>query len=157
MSFGVLLHSSYEVLKLATHIYEMQLDLKKAAEKNRPELAVEYIIANDFGKIKGYHSAGGRLPDLHFWDESGEYLTKFKNDGRKKCKEGGVYCRTKLLMKEFPTYTLFSANKDSICIAWTSLGLEKSNLPKLAGFHPGNWAYMCDVAGYNSTRQVGSW
>lgn len=149
-----LLHVIAEAAHTAVHMYE---EIKRRHEDKEPTLIVEYILGNDFGKVKGYPGVGGRRPDLRFWDESGELLTTYNNDGKKKCKEGAVFCGTRVEIKEIASYTLFSANRDSICIAWTALALEKHNAPKLAEFHPGNWAYSCDEAGYNSTKQVGSW
>lgn len=141
---------------MGIRIMQIIEELKKL-ERKEEALVIDYILGNDFGKVKGYHGAGGRLPDLRLWDESGEFLRKKINDGKQKCKEGGVFCGTRVKIKELATYTLFSANRDSICIAWTALGLLKHNAPNVYEFHPGNWAYMCDEAGYNSTKQVGSW
>ena len=146
-----LMHLGMEVKLAAT-----KLDRKYAHKgDDYLEAQVQYIIANDFGKVSRGPSTGGRLPDIRMWDESGEYLGK--NTQGRKCQEGASNCHSHFQTKESVAYTLFTANRDPVCIAWTAFGITHPEAVRLAEFHPGNWAYLCDISGYGKQKQIGSW
>ena len=67
-----------------------------------------------------YHGAGGRLPDVRNFNAKREFLGMLVN-GHKKVGQGTfkdfVVDQTN---NQQPTYTLFTANKDPICIAYIS-------------------------------------
>lgn len=109
---------------------------------------IGYVIANDGanGELSG---AGGHLPDVRAWDDTGEFLAG--NSEGTDCGEGETTCTTKIYTDEAPTYTLFTGNSDAICIAWTGIAFAGSG--QKYGFHPGQWAYGCDSDGDNG----GSW
>lgn len=109
---------------------------------------ISYIIAND-GANGDLTGAGGDMPDMRLWDETGEFLGINADPGG--CGEGATNCETEVDTQEAPTYALFTGNDDAICIAWT--GMNWSGQQKKFGFHPGNWAHACDYTSYNS----GSW
>ncbi|KAL4905012.1 hypothetical protein BDW74DRAFT_178577 [Aspergillus multicolor] len=106
-----------------------------------PEQAkIEYVIAND-GANGDLSNAGGDLPDIRLFDETAEFLAGTYDPGS--CDEGYTICTTDIDTQEAPTYTLFTANNDAICIAWA--GLAWAGGQRKYGFHPGNWAYSCDA------------
>ena len=104
---------------------------------------VRYLIAND-GANGDLSNAGGHLPDLRMWDETGEFLGATYDPGY--CQEGSTSCVTAVDTPEAVTYTLFTGNDDAICIAWTDL--TWAGRQKTYQFHPGNWAHACDFTRY---------
>ncbi|KAI9373763.1 hypothetical protein BJX61DRAFT_541431 [Aspergillus egyptiacus] len=112
-------------------------------DANMPEgpdqTKIQYVIAND-GANGALSNAGGDLPDVRLFDETGEFLGAKYDPG--KCEEGYTTCTTEVNTQEAVTYTLFTGNDDAICIAWT--GIAWAGGQKKYGFHPGNWAYSCD-------------
>ncbi|KNG47607.1 hypothetical protein TW65_05646 [Stemphylium lycopersici] len=109
-----------------------------------------YIIAND-GANGDLSNAGGDLPDLRHFDETAEFIgatAKSILTCRSYCDEGYTTCTTDVNTQEAVSYTLFTANNDAICIAWT--GVAWAGGQKKYSFHPGNWAYACNVSPYTS-------
>lgn len=107
---------------------------------------IQYVIAND-GAHGDLANAGGDMPDVRLFDETGEFLAGTYDPGN--CPEGYTTCTTDVDTQEAPTYTLFTANNDAICIAWT--GIAWAGGQRKYGFHPGNWAYSCDAfTNYNN-------
>lgn len=120
--------------------------------QNNDKARFSYVIAND-GANGDLSNAGGNLPDLRAWDETIEYLGgDFEGEY---CAEGQTACTDDVETGEAVTYTLFTGNSDAICIAWTAVSWAGGQ--KKYGFHPGNWAYACDAAGYNGDMQHGVW
>jgi hypothetical protein len=105
---------------------------------------LSYIIAND-GAGGDLSNAGGDLPDVRLWDDTGEFLSASYDPGY--CGEGVTTCTTDVNTQEAPTYALFTGNNDAICIAWT--GLSWAGRQKKYGFHPGNWAHACAQTSHN--------
>ncbi|KAI7162448.1 hypothetical protein KC349_g1962 [Hortaea werneckii] len=89
----------------------------------------------------GLSGAGGSKPDVRAWDETIEFLGIEVNDGNK-CGEGDTVCDTSLQTREQPTYTLFTANDDAICIS-----VVQTTFPSSAKYATvlGNWAYYCSA------------
>ncbi|GAB1733556.1 hypothetical protein NU195Hw_g2210t1 [Hortaea werneckii] len=102
-----------------------------------------FKIGNDGAQPPGgggeLSNAGGSKPDVRAWDETIEFLGIEVNDGNK-CGEGDTVCDTSLPTREQPTYTLFTANDDAICIS-----VVQTTFPSNEKYATvlGNWAYYC--------------
>lgn len=133
------------VVGTAIHLMSFVVDIKLNSLK---KTTISYIIATD-GANGRLTNAGGHLPDVRLWDDTGKYLGGKMDPG--KCGEGRTDCTTEVNTQDLATYTLFSGNSDAICIAWTSLTLAGGQ--ENYGFHPGNFARACGILGFES----GNW
>lgn len=60
--------------------------------------------------------ADGAKPDIRVWDEQGRFMGMKVNDGSM-CIDGSIVCDSKVDgTRRSPTYSLFTANNDAICI-----------------------------------------
>lgn len=59
--------------------------------------------------------AGGSKPDIRAWDETFEFLDITTDSSF--CAEGDTVCDSSIETREQPTYALFTANDDAICIS----------------------------------------
>lgn len=85
-------------------------------------------------------AAGGEKPDVRLWDENGGFLGIEINDGNR-CVDGSDVCNTQVdNIRRQPTYTLFTANDDALCVSYIQntypSGLKYANVI-------GNWAEEC--------------
>lgn len=61
--------------------------------------------------------AGGNIPDIRCWNENQQFLGITTNDDNT-CDAGSEVCMSSVETDNAPTYTLFTANNDAICIGW---------------------------------------
>ncbi|QPH16204.1 hypothetical protein C2857_000788 [Epichloe festucae Fl1] len=126
----------------------------------------EYLEANDRGagfrfavgldgagpRGKGLTNAGGTLPDIRVFNEHGSFLGIKVND-QTKCASGETECDVFLAgVTNQPTYTLFTANDDAICVAYVIVTFAEGT--KYAW--TGNWAKQCGAPWYYSDIVVRS-
>jgi len=130
------------VIGTAVSVLSLLLD---SIPSDSSKVKVSYYIANDGGP-NDLSNAGGDLPDVRHWDETGEFIGGSYDPGY--CGEGVTDCTTDVGTNQGATYTLFTGNDDAICIAWTSIAWSGGHT-KFA-FHPGNWAHACDTTPYNN-------
>lgn len=86
--------------------------------------------------------AGGNLPDIRVFDNQGNFLGMATND-RNKCESGEDNCLAKVPgpIKQQPSYALFTANDDALCVAWASVTYPGGDKYGWVG----NWAKECNA------------
>lgn len=86
-------------------------------------------------------NAGGNLPDIRVWEENGDFIQIQTNDDNK-CGDGEVSCKTTMEdIKVQPTYTLFTANDDAMCIAYATVTFPEDTSRYATTL--GAWAKLC--------------
>ncbi|KAG5956533.1 hypothetical protein E4U58_006546 [Claviceps cyperi] len=91
-------------------------------------------------------NAGGNLPDIRAFNELGDLLGTTVNDNTY-CASGRTDCDSEVVdVHEQPTYTLFSANNDAICLAYVTVTFPEGS--KYAW--TGNWAKYCGAPWFYS-------
>lgn len=123
--------------------------LDNVPDSDAGKATLNFYIANDGAGDPPLTDAGGDLPDVRLWDETIEFLGINADPGF--CEEGATTCKVEVSTEEAPTYALFTGNNDAICIAWTSITFPGPG--QKYGWHPGNWAYGCDLYGVGA----GAW
>ncbi|KAI1459464.1 hypothetical protein F4805DRAFT_63649 [Annulohypoxylon moriforme] len=101
----------------------------------------------------GLDNAGGDLPDVRLYNEAGEYLGLSKDPGG--IQDGGfadVTVSHEGDSTQQPTYTLFSANKNAICIAYATITLPSQDKYSWVG----DWGRQCGASWYYSHVYIGS-
>ncbi|KAG6026178.1 hypothetical protein E4U19_002749 [Claviceps sp. Clav32 group G5] len=95
-------------------------------------------------------NAGGNLPDIRAFNELGDLLGTTIND-KSYCSSGRTDCDSVVDdVHDQPTYTLFSANNDAICLAYATV-----TFPEGAKYAwTGNWAKHCGAPWYYSDIYV---
>lgn len=91
-------------------------------------------------------NAGGNMPDIRAFNELGDLLGTRIND-KTYCASGRTDCDSEVpWVHEQPTYTLFTANNDAICLAYATV-----TFPEGARYAwTGNWAKHCGAPWYDS-------
>ena len=110
---------------------------------------VRVAVGLDFSG--GLREAGGDLPDVRLWNEAGEFLGKTTDPG--KVGTGGYRDITvdhKHDSTQQATYTLFSANNDAICIAYTSITWPSGDEYAWIG----DWGRKCGATWYYSNHYI---
>ncbi|KAI5864852.1 hypothetical protein GGS23DRAFT_466452 [Durotheca rogersii] len=95
----------------------------------------------------GLNNAGGDLPDVRLWNEAGDFLGIKADPG--KVEHGGfkdITINHKRDSTQQPTYTLFSANNDAICIAAASITWPNGDKYSWVG----DWGRQCGASWYFS-------
>ncbi|KAH9885030.1 hypothetical protein F4778DRAFT_519527 [Xylariomycetidae sp. FL2044] len=113
-----------------------------------PKTAFNFYIGSDGAKdpddssSKGLKNAGGNLPDIRIWEENGDFIKIETNDDNK-CDDGSVVCKSELDDVEVqPTYTLFSANNDAMCISYATVNFPGDTSKYATTL--GGWARACE-------------
>ncbi|KAI1174387.1 hypothetical protein F4777DRAFT_554382 [Nemania sp. FL0916] len=100
----------------------------------------------------GLTNAGGDLPDVRLFAEDGKFIGMEADWGPV---QPGTYGDVNVDYRwiyQFPlAYTLFSANTDAICIAYTAVVCEMT--PRMVWF--GDWGWYCGGSWYHSNVLVG--
>lgn len=116
-----------------------------ANEKDK--VAFNFYIGSDGAKNpddpndSGLSQAGGNLPDIRIWEENGDFIKIETNDGNT-CQDGSVVCSSTLSDVEVqPTYTLFTANDDAMCIAYITVAFPGDTSKYATTI--GGWARTC--------------
>lgn len=88
-------------------------------------------------------NAGGNLPDIRVFDNQGNFLGMVIND-HNKCESGEDNCIATVPgpIKQQPSYALFTANDDALCVAWASVTYPGGDMYGWVG----NWAKECNAA-----------
>lgn len=94
---------------------------------------------------RGLSNAGGNLPDVRVWNEVGGFLGAHYDPGN--C-GSGVACDVEVeqSVAQQPTYVLFSANDDAVCIAYMSATWPDEQ--KLGWL--GSWGKACGASWYRT-------
>ncbi|KAI2472614.1 hypothetical protein F4781DRAFT_344998 [Annulohypoxylon bovei var. microspora] len=101
----------------------------------------------------GLDNSGGDLPDVRLYNEAGVFLGLTKDPGG--IQDGGfadVTVSHEGDSTQQPTYTLFSANKNAICIAYATITLPSSDKYSWVG----DWGRQCGSSWYYSHVYIGS-
>ncbi len=88
----------------------------------------------------GLDNAGGDLPDVRLFNEAGDFIGIETDPG--KVEDGGfgdITIDHKGDSTQQPTYALFSANKDAICIAYVSITWPSNEKYSWVG----DWGHEC--------------
>ncbi|KAI1774803.1 hypothetical protein F4818DRAFT_418994 [Hypoxylon cercidicola] len=99
----------------------------------------------------GLNNAGGDLPDVRLFNEGGEFIGIKVGPG--KVKDGGfgdIKIDHNDDTTQQPTYALFSANNDAICIAYTSITWPNDDKYTWVG----NWGHQCGGSWYYSNVYI---
>ncbi|KAI0392432.1 hypothetical protein F5Y17DRAFT_359122 [Xylariaceae sp. FL0594] len=112
---------------------------------------VRITVGLDFDN--GLSNAGGDLPDIHLFNEVGDFLGKVTDPG--KVDDGGfgdVMVKHKGNAGDQAAYTLFSANDDAICIASATITWPSGDKYGWVG----DWGRQCGGSWYFSNIYVGA-
>ncbi|GAB0134211.1 hypothetical protein EsDP_00002592 [Epichloe bromicola] len=94
---------------------------------------------------KGLTNAGGDLPDIRVFNEHGSFLGI--NAEKQRCASGETDCDVFVAgVHDQPTYTLFTANDDAICLAYVTVTFPEGTKSAWTG----NWAKQCGAPWYYS-------
>ncbi|KAI4859909.1 hypothetical protein F4820DRAFT_462101 [Hypoxylon rubiginosum] len=99
----------------------------------------------------GLNNAGGDLPDVRLFNEAGEFIGIKAGPG--KVKDGGfgdITVDHNDDTTQQPTYALFSANNDAICVAYTSITWPNGDKYTWVG----NWGHQCGGSWYYSNVYI---
>ncbi|OTA92355.1 hypothetical protein M434DRAFT_387364 [Hypoxylon sp. CO27-5] len=101
----------------------------------------------------GLNNAGGDLPDVRLFNEAGEFIGITAGPG--KVEDGGfkdIKVKHKKDSTQQPTYALFSANNNAICVAYVTITLPNSDHYSWVG----DWGHQCGGSWYYSHVYIGS-
>ncbi|KAI1103608.1 hypothetical protein F4804DRAFT_342403 [Jackrogersella minutella] len=101
----------------------------------------------------GLDNGGGDLPDIRLFNEAGTFLGLAQDPG--KVENGGfadVVIKHEGKSTQQPTYALFSANNDAICIAYVTITLPSADKYSWVG----DWGKQCGASWYYSNVYIGS-
>ncbi|KAI0882236.1 uncharacterized protein GGS22DRAFT_191406 [Annulohypoxylon maeteangense] len=101
----------------------------------------------------GLNNAGGSLPDVRLFNEAGKFLGLKKDPGG--IQDGGfadVTISHEGDSTQQPTYTLFTANSNAICIAYATITLPSQDKYSWVG----DWGRQCGASWYYSHVYIGS-
>ncbi|KAI1405520.1 hypothetical protein F4819DRAFT_482490 [Hypoxylon fuscum] len=123
-----------------------------------PKVAFNFYIGSDGANNPddpndgALSNAGGNLPDIRIWEENGDFIEIQMND-HNKCEDGSVVCSSAIEEVEVqPTYTLFTANNDAMCIAYATVNFPGDTSKYATTL--GAWAKTCSE---NYEGRGGSW
>ncbi|KAI0116432.1 hypothetical protein GGR51DRAFT_574711 [Nemania sp. FL0031] len=99
----------------------------------------------------GLSDAGGDLPDVRLFNEAGEFLGIKTNPGKVNSGESAdITIDHNRDSGQQATYALFSANKDAICIAYTSITWPSGDQYAWVG----DWGRQCGGSWYYSNVYI---
>ncbi|KAI1779318.1 hypothetical protein F4818DRAFT_455376 [Hypoxylon cercidicola] len=123
-----------------------------------PKVEFNFYIGSDGARNPddpndpGLSNAGGNIPDIRIWEENLNFIKIQTNDDNK-CEDGSVACQATIEDVEVqPTYTLFSANDDAMCIAYATVNFPGGTANYATTL--GGWARTCSE---NYAGRGGSW
>ncbi|KAI4866153.1 hypothetical protein F4820DRAFT_417730 [Hypoxylon rubiginosum] len=112
-----------------------------------PKVAFNFYIGSDGAKDPdnpnggSLSNAGGNLPDIRIWEDNADFI-KIQTNDKNKCEDGSVVCKSAIEKVEVqPTYTLFTANNDAMCIAYATVNFPGDTSKYATTL--GGWAKTC--------------
>lgn len=112
-----------------------------------PKVAFNFYIGSDGAKDPSnpnggkLSNAGGNLPDIRIWEDNSDFI-KIQTNDKNKCEDGSVVCKSAIEDVEVqPTYTLFTANDDAMCIAYATVNFPGDTSKYATTI--GGWAKTC--------------
>lgn len=118
MTAGQMFFNIIGVIGTSIGIYRLGED-KFNLWRNNQGSAVRIQVGLDTDN--GLSNAGGDLPDIRLFNEGGEFLGGKYDPGRIKDGSKGYDIRVRQKAEQQPTYGLFTANDDAICITYLSI------------------------------------